>query len=114
MLSRSRRISKTEFPAIVRTGRLYFSPRLQLRVLKLPISTEQSRFAFVVPAKAVKTAVERNLLKRRSRHVIYKHLGEIKNGFLCVFFLKKEMANLKFPLFENEFIMLLNQAKLTY
>lgn len=111
MLSRRRRISKDEFPVIMKNGRPFFSPRLSLRALSLP-GLGESCFAFVISAKNVKTAVERNLLKRRARHVIYKHQGEIKGGFLCVFFLKSDLLQLKFPLFENEFIILLRQAKL--
>lgn len=111
MISRYRRISKDEFPAIMKNGRSFFTRRLSLRTLMLS-DIKESRFAFVVSAKNVKTAVERNLLKRRSRHVVYKHHKEIKGGFLCAFFLKGDLLKLKFSSFENEFIILLRQAKL--
>jgi len=112
MLSRQRRIIKDEFPAIMKRGRSCFSPRASLRTLPTSYSTGPSRFAFVVSSKSVKTAAMRILLKRRARYAVYKHLGEIKSGFLCAFFLKADLLKLKFPLLENEFIMLLQQAKL--
>ncbi len=96
----------------MKNGRSYFSSRISLRILKQEATGKQSRFAFVVSAKSVKTGVERNLLRRRARHAVYKHLPEIKDGFLCAFFLKHDLLKLKFPILENEFIMLLQQAKL--
>ena len=111
MLNSQRRISQSSFPQILKEGRSFFTPNLSLRV-----SPKKERgfsaFSFVISAKAVKTAVERNLLKRRGRHVIKKHLKLIKDGYFCAFFFKKDLLRFPFSAFEQEFLFVLKKANL--
>jgi ribonuclease P protein component len=111
MLSQERRISQSLFAQISKEGRSFQTPRLSLRISQRK-DQGKSAFSFVIPAKAVKTAVGRNFLKRRGRHVIKKHLSSIKDGYLCAFFLKKDMIGLPFPIFEQGILSGLKQANL--
>lgn len=111
MLSQERRISQGLFAQVLKEGRSFQTPKLSLRVCSRK-DKSRSAFSFVIPAKAVKTAVERNFLKRRGRHMIKKHLANIKEGYLCAFFLKKELVGLSFPAFEQEILSGLKQANL--
>ncbi len=112
MLNSQRRIDKGLFDQIIKRGFSVYTPLLSLSFLPSPLITTGSRFAIVVSAKALKMAVDRNKLKRRGRHAIYKNLNRIKNGFLCVFFCKKKMFSLPFKDFEETMLKLLSQANL--
>lgn len=111
MLSKERRISQSLFAQILKDGKGFHSPNLSLRVSRRK-DQGKSAFSFVVSSKAVKTAVGRNILKRRGRHVIKKHLFNIREGYFYAFFLKKELSGLPFPLFEQEILAVLRQAKM--
>lgn len=111
MLSQERRISQGLFAQILKEGRSFHTPNLSLRVSGRK-DQGKSAFSFVVSSKAVKTAVRRNSLKRRGRHVVKKHLAQIKEGYFCAFFLKKELSGLPFPFFEQEILTVLKKANL--
>ena len=111
MLSQERRISQSLFTQILKTGRSFDTQNLSLRV-SLRKDQGKSAFSFVIPSKVIKTAVGRNLLKRRGRQVIKKHLTKIKEGYFCAFFLKKELATLPFSVFEQEILDGLKKASL--
>jgi ribonuclease P protein component len=111
MLARARRVKKAQFGAIMATGASFYSPLMGLKVMASP-TPGPSNFAFVISGKAVKKAVERNKLKRRARHVIYKQRAMIKDNFSIVFFLKKENLTMSFIEFEQTLIDLLARAKL--
>jgi len=111
MLKQERRIPQSLFAQILKEGRSFHTKNLSLRVSSRK-DQDKSTFSFVVPAKAVKTAVLRNFLKRRGRHVIKKHLASIKEGYFCAFFLKKELVDTPFLDFEQEILNGLKQAKL--
>ena len=55
-----------------------------------------SHFFFVVSKKVSKLAVERNLIKRRSRAIINLNKDNIKSGFICVMMFKPEVKDLSF------------------
>ena len=111
MLSQERRISQSLFAQILKAGLSFQTQKLSLRICPRK-DQRKSAFSFVIPVKAVKTAIGRNFLKRRGRHVIKKHLADIKEGYLCAFFLRKEMAGLPFPVFEQEILAVLKTANL--
>ena len=61
MLPKSSRISRKQFPAGGRRVSFAFGT-----ITHTPARSKETRFAVVVPKKAVATAVERNLLRRRA------------------------------------------------
>ena len=111
MLNSARRISKANFTKILQEGRGASSPFFSTKILPLE-KIGLSRFAFVVSAKTAKSAVRRNFLKRRSRHAIKKNLPLIKEGYYCVIFIKKDLADLPFSAYEAEIIDSLKRSGL--
>lgn len=92
-------------------GRNFNTPNLSLRILAKK-DGGISAFSFVVPIKAAKTAVLRHFLKRRARHVIKKHLAEVREGYYCAFFFRAGLAKLPFLAFESEILDGLAKANL--
>jgi ribonuclease P protein component len=111
MLSQERHVSQSLFAQILKEGKSFHTQHLSLRVC-VRKDQGKSAFSFVVSSKAVKKATERNLLKRRARHVIKKHLPDIKEGYFCAFFFKKELVTFSFTSFEQELLDGLKQAKM--
>jgi ribonuclease P protein component len=111
MLNSKQRISQGLFSQILKDGRSFQSKSFSLRACPGK-DREESAFSFVVPAKTIKTAIQRNFLKRRGRHVVKKHLARIKGGYLCAFFLKKEASKESFSDFEQEILAVLKTANL--
>ena len=70
----------------------------------------EKTFSFVVPAKMIKRATTRNLLKRRARGIIKKYINKIKNN-KYVFIFKNKSDKLTFEKLEEEIISLLKQTK---
>jgi len=111
MLNSERRISQSLFDQILKEGRSFHTERLSVRVCRKK-DGGKSAFSFITPSKSFRTAVLRNFLKRRGRHVARKHLASLKEGYLAAFFLKKEMSSLPFPEFEQEILSGLKKANL--
>ncbi len=112
MLPAQRRINKSLFDQIIKRGSFVQTPLLSLSFLPSPLAAIGSRLAIVVSTKMLKKAVDRNKLKRRGRHAIYKNLQRLKDGFLGVFFFKKGMSGLSFKELEETMLKLLQQANL--
>ncbi|MBI5140346.1 MAG: ribonuclease P protein component [Candidatus Vogelbacteria bacterium] len=98
---------------MLKLGQSYFTDNIQLRYLNvkedgllLPL------FAFVVSAKTEKLAVNRNLLKRRGRHILRDIGKSIGHNVACVFFFKKGAVQLKFEELRWQIVLLLKKAKL--
>jgi ribonuclease P protein component len=108
MLSRTSRISKTEFKALGR-GVSYHSPNLFLSVYP-KTDNFPSQFSFVCSKKVAKTAVKRNLLRRRGYNIIGKNLVDIGRGSYCVFSFKKGAENLSFKEIEGQILFLLQKS----
>ena len=90
MLASKLRISKSEFKTLGR-GYGYHSPFFTLFVYKN--INNKSQFSFLCSKKVSKTAVRRNLLRRRGYNAIKKKVDSIKSGFYCVFTYKKEAVD---------------------
>ena len=71
-----------------------------------------SRFGFVVSKKVSNKTTVRNLVKRRLRYAIAKHLRAIKPGFDCVFLAKPKLAREDYAVLEREVLALLSRADL--
>ena len=64
--------------------------------------TKESRFTFVVSSSVEKTAVGRNLLKRRARAIVAKSLNKLKGGHVVMFIFKKPAVTAEFKDLEKE------------
>ena len=113
MLPQKRRISRKEFPDILKKGRRFNSPHLLLYVVeqKTPVVEHSSLrdkadfislFSFSVSKKISKKAVDRNRLRRQGYSVITSQIKNIKKGFLFFFSFKKESGTLTFVQLEKE------------
>lgn len=69
-----------------------------------------SRFAVVVGSKISKRAVVRNLIKRRLRAVLEKHLEDFRPGFDVIILVKEGVTKRAFVDLESELLGLLERA----
>jgi len=111
MLPREKKVNRKEFPTQKKKGVVYHSPYFLLVVVKNNKETP-TKFSFVVSVKISKKATERNKLKRRGYNIIKKIYNDIQSGFVCVFFLKKNIATLSYPQFEEHLRALLEKARI--
>lgn len=110
MLPKQKRITREQFKNTLPGGRSLYCELVSLRIAPFP--GETSRFSFVVPKAVSKSAIKRNLLRRRGYSVIEKHLQNIKNAHIYAFFLKKGVEKLKFSEFETVLIDALKKTRL--
>jgi len=111
MLPKKNRVRKVFFPEIMKNGLFFHGESLYLRLL-LKKDLELPLFSFVVPNKVKKTAVGRHLIKRKISAVVEKNLLNIKPGFFCVIFSKKDISHLSCTQIEVETMFLLRKAKM--
>lgn len=111
MFPRKERVEKAVFDTLLKSGSVVNSGNVSLRYLTQP-SNSKNKYSFVVSGKVSKSAVERNLLKRRGRYVIRKNSDRIKTPFICVFFFKPGSVKLDYKTLEAEILNLLFKAKL--
>lgn len=111
MLPKKDRINKKLFDEIFKNGKTYHSDSLYVKISKLQ-PEEESKFAFVTPAKFFKKAYERNKLRRQGYSVIKYNLKDIKKGFAIIFFLKKEIKDINFEKYKTEVENILNKVKI--
>lgn len=109
MLPRIRKIQRLLFNLTLSRNKSFKSENLLLLVKKTKLE-EKTRFSFVISKKVVKKAHKRNLLKRRCFNVIKNEIYNIKNGFVCVFFIKKNISTLPYQKLNKEIVELLNKA----
>jgi ribonuclease P protein component len=114
MLPQNRRINKGFLKEILVQGRSFYIDGMAVRVYKNPVLGAKSAFTVVVSGKTVKTAVARNLLKRRVRYIIQKYLSSIAEGYFFMFNFKKDFSKLKFSDLEEKTMSLLKQTRLVY
>ncbi|HYC79805.1 MAG TPA: ribonuclease P protein component [Candidatus Binatia bacterium] len=67
------------------------------------------RFGFIVPKKTIKKVTDRNLVKRRVKSLLNRHITAIKPADI-LFFPKTGTIKLKFAELEQEVIGLLKKA----
>ena len=112
MLSKSRRVDTSLFEELMKAGKGANSGSLSAKYLKK--DGQKSRFSFVISGKVEKTAVIRNLFKRRGRSIIKKHIGEIKDGYWVAFFAKKGAEKLSFAKLEAEILEILSKTQIIH
>jgi ribonuclease P protein component len=94
MIPRSRRIPKSSF-RYLSAGRSFSHGALSIRCVPLSTS-EPSRIAVIVSKKVAKSAVARNKLRRRVYSAFQPMLPRLKEGFLCLAYLRREGEGLSF------------------
>jgi ribonuclease P protein component len=72
---------------------------------------QNPRFGFIVPKKTVKNVTDRNVIKRRIKTILGKHLNSVKPADV-LFFPKASMVKLKFGVLEEEVVDSLKKAGL--
>jgi len=69
------------------------------------------RFGFIIPKRVVSLVTKRNVIKRRVKTILSKHLQKIR-PFDILFFPKPGTIKLKFPDLEQELIEVLKKARI--
>lgn len=108
MLKKKNKINAALFKVVIKKGSGYFSQNISLKIIKT--ADTRSRFGVSVSKKELKTAVKRNLLKRRALSILRKIKPQINPGLNCVFFLKKGALDLPYPKLQDEIVFLLKKA----
>ena len=111
MLPIKRRIRKESFEKIMREGVFVHSNNLYFKFIDRK-DDFISLFGFIVPAKVVKTAVLRHFIKRKMTAVVERVLADIKTGFSCLVFVKKNLLYFSRFEIESEILELLKKAKM--
>jgi ribonuclease P protein component len=89
MLSKSRRISKADFPYILAQGRRFNSEHLLLYSAPMKNTAEPSRFSFSISKKVAAKASDRNRQRRRGYASLHNLLPFLKTGSFSFFSFKK-------------------------
>jgi ribonuclease P protein component len=111
MLSSKLRVKRVDFKNKKEKSGFFHSPFVLLSVYRND-SNQISKFSFSISKKNIKSAVKRNLLRRRGYSVIEKNLKNIKPGFIFMFSFKKEALDLSFDQLADSLIKLIQLAKL--
>jgi ribonuclease P protein component len=99
MLPKTNRAEKKDIDLLFRVGKFLSSPVLALRFILMK-KKSAPRISFIVPKSIVKTAVKRNLLRRRGYTALKKHINTLPPGTIGVFTFKKYEVN--GPILEDE------------
>lgn len=101
MLSQKNRLrTDKDIKKVLKQGRRIKTPFLRIHTLKNNL--ENSRFAVVVSTKTAKRATVRNVIKRRIRESLKKHMDLIAKGFDVVIFARSESVIYKRPKEKNK------------
>lgn len=98
------------FKRLMRQGRSFFSPTLVLRIVSN--NQPEPRFAFVVPAKAIKKAVDRNKLKRRAREIVRADLAHIKPGYDMLITMRKPALECTYQALRDQLLTMLMKTRM--
>jgi ribonuclease P protein component len=106
MLSKKQKVDKTLFKEVLaQKGINCHSPHLSLKIVK----NKENRFSFVVSKKVTKSAVKRNLLRRRGYSIVGDIIESIKSPIIGIFFFKKGAENISFQELKEEILFLLKK-----
>lgn len=108
MLKKQNRVNKHLFADVIKEGISYRSQNISLKTVKTPDT--KPRFSVYVPKKELKSAVKRNLLRRRAQSALRKILPKAGLNFKVVILLKKRALTLPFSKLEDEIVFLLKKA----
>ena len=108
MLSRKRRLNKELIKKIIKQGKAVRGRDISLKYLIIP--GRPSAFSFIISAKNVKKAVDRNKLKRRGRAIVFRLLPRLKENFSGLVFFNKSSWGMSFSGLEREMTDLFERA----
>lgn len=110
MLKQQNRVNKHLFADVIKGGFSYYGQNASLKTVKT--QDFKPKFSVYAPKKEVKSAVKRNLIRRRAQSVLQKVLPKTNPCFNTVILLKKGALDLPFSKLEDEIIFLLKKAKI--
>ena len=92
MLSKKNRLNKATVDQIFKSGRFLNSPNLTFKYI-IQKDSIYPHFSFITPKTSSKSAVKRNLLRRRGYAVLKNKISSLPSGVVGVFlFDKKSLA----------------------
>ncbi len=106
MLPVKKRVTKKLFDEILKKGVVFYGSFFTFRYIN---NTEIRRYAFVVPKKIAKKAVDRNKLKRRAYNIIRSLPTKNSSG---IFFYKKNGIDASYLDIKNDIIFILKKTKI--
>ncbi len=106
MFPKKKRVTKKLFDEIIKKGSTFSGYFFNFRYIN---NKDLPRYAFVVPKKISKKAVERNKLKRRGYSIIREY--PILNS-MGVFFYKKNGVKASFLDIKNDIVSILKKTKI--
>jgi ribonuclease P protein component len=105
------KVTRDNFDTVLKKGKNIHSPLLSFKYVSLDeTDPKPSKFSFVISGKVAKLAVERNLFKRRGRHIIRKEKSNLRNGYMGAFFAKAGITKIMFAELEKEVVSLLKKS----
>lgn len=111
MLPRNNRLKKRkDFQKIMKEGKGLREDFLFLKFLRQNLKVV--RVGFIVSAKVVKKATQRNEIKRKLREGVRGKLAKLRNGYDLIFIAQKGIEKKKFSEIEEKIIKLLKRAKI--
>lgn len=108
MIPSNRKVSSGLFKDLLVKGRSYHSPDFSIRVFVS--GSEKARFSVSVPKKVVKTAVGRNLIKRKVYSVIRGVLGGAAPGVRATISVKRDLSKESLENIKKDIVFLLKKA----
>ncbi len=111
MLNQSLRLNKNkEFDQVFQAGHSFFGIFLGIKIIKNEKNT--NKFGVLVGLKISKSAVKRNLVKKRIKSVLEKENKNLKQGYNIVVITKPEIINQNYQEIKEEISRGLNKLKL--
>ena len=104
MLPRKRRGGRQLFIASIRPNQRLFTTLFNLEVKDLECADTPSIFSVVVSKKTAKTAVNRNLIKKRIYQIIQSELTTIKPGKGIIIFTKSGLLTTDYQTIKDALI----------
>ncbi len=99
-----------DFSLLARSKKSAFSKAVSMKVRENALP--HSRFGVVVGIKVHKRAVKRNLLRRRIREILKKHLPTIKPGYDVMIMTQTRALDLEFSELEAQVLSCLKKLQL--
>jgi ribonuclease P protein component len=110
MLPKKHRSNKDFLKKTLKFGKRFDSEFAFLKII--PTKNNNSSFSFVVSKKTAKSAVKRNTIKRRARHIIAKNINLFKPGIDVAYFFKTGSDKLKSKELGKDILTLSKKAKI--
>lgn len=93
-----------------RASKPYQSAFLKIRVHE-SLNQNAPRFGFIIPKKTVPKVVHRNLIKRRIKSLLTKHLPRIKSVDV-LFYPRAQVLKIKYSELEKETELIFSKARI--